>query len=209
MRISALGTALALGLLAAGCVNLRREFPVRQTFALAAAPAAAGPVATAPGTALKIRPLRAVPPYQGKEFIYRRSDVRYEADFYNGFLVPPATLITTELRKTLAAPGRFERVVDAASALRTTHALEGALTALYGDYRRKDAPRAVLELTLTLLDNSATTVFWQATYTQAVVIANATPETLVNGWNTALGAILTAVQKDLQKAPLTEKSSAP
>jgi cholesterol transport system auxiliary component len=139
--------------------------------------------------------------FSGIGLVYRTSDVNYESDFYNEFMVSPVSIITEQSRRWLNESGVFAGVVDTSSGVKAGYVLEGNVVGLYGDYRDKTSPEAVLEIEFTLiaakaLDNPI--VFHQAyAATQAVVPANAAA--LVKGFNACLAEILGSLEADLRK----------
>ena len=110
MRVlhAALAIAVAAGL--AAC-SFTRPPVERATYDLAPARGAA-PGASAKSVALKVKPFRTAPPYDGREFLYRRSDGQLVADFYNGFAAGPGELVTTATTEWLKGSGLFGAVLD-------------------------------------------------------------------------------------------------
>ena len=139
--------------LMAGCVNLEKGYPEKRYFIL---DASRDEDISSPDTenVLTVRRFRVSPKYEGKGLVYRHGELRYESDFYNEFFVSPVSMFTEEIRKRLAGSGLFKHVVDPSSILDTTYVLEGAVTALYGDYRVSTAPKAVLEIQFFLLQET-------------------------------------------------------
>lgn len=192
-------------LILAGCVNVTREYPAKQHYALKVkVPPGAG-FRHIPGTVLKVREFQELPRYQGREFVYRQSDVRYATDFYNVFMVAPGAILAEETGEWLACRGPFERLVDSTSRVRNTHLLEGTLVVLEGDYRRKEDPQAVMAVSLTVINDLGPVpmIVFQGNYARSVALSNATPDTLVMGWNAALSEILADFENDLMRTNFT------
>ena len=82
--------AIVAGLLVGGCA-LSRPAPVKQTFLVEAAPPAAA-ATTHPAT-LRVGAMNVAAPFRGKAFVYRMADLRFEADYYNEFLVAPGAML--------------------------------------------------------------------------------------------------------------------
>jgi ABC-type uncharacterized transport system auxiliary subunit len=84
--------------------------------------------------------------------------------------------------------------------LDSTYVLEGAVTALYGDYRVSTAPKAVMEIQFLLLQETATNpeIIFQRQYHKEEPLKGDTPDDLVKGWNNALNQILTEFETDLK-----------
>ncbi len=191
---------LLIGL--AGCVNLTRESMPRQLYALNITAPPKPERVVIPGTVLKVRAFQEMPCYFGREFVYRRSDVRYETDYYNLFLVSPGDLLAEETGKWLDQRGPFERTLDTASRVRATHLLEGTVMLMEGDFRKKGSPRAAMGISMTLINQTTKppAIVFQQYYMQSVALSNTAPDTLVKGWNQALQIILTDFDRDLAVA---------
>ena len=200
---SALATCLMLlSLLAGGC-SLKKAAPVKASFLLEARRAdAAAPKKDA--ASLRVRNLQVAAPFEGRGFIYRLGDVRYESDFYHEFLVAPRAMLTEQTRQWLGGSGLFQVVADPASKVDATHSLGGNVSALFADYRDASAPKAVLAIDIFVADNRGTTeeIVFQRSYREAITLTDRAPESLVRGWSTALGKILAALEKDLARAAL-------
>src|SRR5215510_10626727 len=129
--------AAALALLAhlgAGCINLDKGFSPKRSFVLEAE-RKGDRLPAAPGALLRLHRFRVARLFEGKEFVYRKSEFDYESDFYNVFFLAPRIMISDEVNRWLSRSGRFEEVLDPQSSKAPTHVLEGTVTALYGDYR--------------------------------------------------------------------------
>ncbi|ETR69636.1 MAG: hypothetical protein OMM_09427 [Candidatus Magnetoglobus multicellularis str. Araruama] len=95
---------------------------------------------------LRIAKIRMSPAYTGKGFIYKKSSVTYDTDFYNEFLVSPDDMLAELVRKWFVSSGLFERVTCSPGHFKEKYILEGAVTAMHGDYTNKNNPRAVLNV---------------------------------------------------------------
>ena len=193
---------LCLGLavlLLDGCVGLSKSYPEKHSYALEVMRQGEA-FASTPGTVLKIRKFRASPAIGGKELVYRTSDARYEADFYNEWFVMPNAMITQQVLNWLTTAGLFEYVMDSSGPLPATHILEGTVTALYGDYRTTPT-KAVLGLQVFLIHErvSQSDIVLQREYRREIELTEKTPEALVNGWNAALRRILSALDEDVNQ----------
>ncbi len=116
-------------------------------------------------------------------------------------------MLTEEIRKRLAVSGLFKHVVDPSSLLDSAYILEGAVTALYGDYRVSTAPKAVMEIQFLILQETAGSpkIILQRQYHKEEPLNGNTPDALVKSWNTALNQILTEFENDLKNNILKEK----
>ena len=191
--------ALALLVLASGCVSIEKSYPDKRFYVIEAGRGAAATDAKASGVLL-VSILRVSPRYESRSFVYRRSESSYESDFYNQFLVSPGAQLTEEVRRALGQAQVAQYVVGASSQSEPTHVLEGTVDALYGDYRDLNAPKAVLEMEFFLSKESPTKaeIVTRKRYTKSVAVSGRSPEALVKGWNDGLSEILAALVADLR-----------
>ena len=113
---------------------------------------AAHPVSPAPGfAAVKIRPFRALPPFDARTFIVRRAGGEVAADFYNGWVVAPQELVRAQAQRYIEEAGLFAAVYDAASGTSAPLSVEGTVSELCLDYSGAE-PAAVVSLRLLVLD---------------------------------------------------------
>ena len=138
--------------------------------------------------------------YSGSGLVCRVGESEYESDFYNEFLAAPAAMITDKTRDWLSRSRLFRRVLDPGSRIDPTHVIEGNVTALYGDFRDRSSPRAVIEMRVFLLKAEAgkepLAVFGK-TYRSSVPIESEGPEALVEALGRCLQGILSALENDL------------
>jgi len=186
--------------LSIGCVNLERSYIEKHYFVLDSSPAEdiSSPDT---GKVITVRRLRVSPKYEGKGLVYRLKELSYETDYYNEFFISPVSMFTEEIRKRLAGSGLFKNVVDPSSLLDSTYVLEGAVTALYGDYRASTAPKAVMEIQFLILQQTDVNpeIVLQRQYHKEEPLNGSTPDALVKSWNTALNQILTEFENDLKE----------
>lgn len=189
---------LLLGLFS-GCVNIEKSYPDQHYFVLEVNREAG---ASNPGRdgVLEVADMRVSPRFAEKSFVYRTSETRYESDFYNQFLTAPGSLITEEIRKGLVRSHVFRHVIGSSSQLQPTHVLEGAVSALYGDFRDRGAPQAILEMEffLSKANSAGSDILVEKRYAKSIPLDGRSPEALVRGWNKALDEILAALAADLK-----------
>lgn len=200
-----IAATLALGLfaLAAGCVQLGRYYPEKRHYVIEARrPGPSAESADAP--ALVLRKFTVSPAFERVEFVYRRSEQAFEADFYSAFFAPPDEMIADETAQWLAGAGLFSHATHAATRLDAPYLLEGHLVSLYGDLRDPKAPRAVMELALLLVfepsKGGEPRVVFHRTYREDVSVADAGADSMAQGFSTALKRILERLESDLRKA---------
>ncbi len=101
----------------------------------------------------------------------------------------------------MAGSGLFKQVLDPSSLLDSAYVLEGAVTALYGDYRVNTAPKAILEIQFFLLQQTAVSpkIIFQSQYHKEEHFKNNTPDALIKSWNAAFNQILTEFETDLKE----------
>jgi len=141
--------------------------------------------------------------YAGRGLVYRLDEHRYESDAYNEFLISPTVMITEKTRDWLAESGLFAQVVGSGSGAEATHRMEANITALYGDFCDKSAPKAVVEVRFFLLRTESgidPEVVFAKPYRVARNVKTADPEGLVAGFDDCLQAILTELEDDLAGA---------
>lgn len=147
------------------------------------------------GLVLTMRPFQVSPGYRDRGLVLRTDKQGWRTDFYNAFFVSPSAMVETVTEQWLGHAGLFSAVTPGASRLAPTHALEGVLTALYGDISGSEA-KAVIELELLLLDirSSGSVIAARGEYSQAQPVASGDPDALVAGWNAGLASILTTFE---------------
>lgn len=196
-----------LAAILAGCVSVDKSYPEKRYFTLdASRPESASPPQDT-GPVLRIRRFKVSPRYESKRFVYRRDDLSYTPDFYNEFLVSPDAMITDEVAKWLRGTGVFQHVTDSPSHVSPDYLLEGAVTVLHGDFRDANAPRAVMEMQLSLLRSAKGElgIAFHQTYREEIPLADMSPTALARGWNEAFGKILRDFENDLTGLDFSDK----
>ncbi len=181
-----------------GCVNLEKSYPGKRYFML---DASRNENISAPDTGkiLTVRRIRVIPKYEGKGLVYRLGELSYESDFYNEFFISPVSMFTEEISKRLSESGLFKLVVAPSSIMDTAYILEGTVTSLYGDYRVRTAPQAVLGIQFLLLQETdkGPKIIYQKQYHNEEPLKNNTPDSLVTSWNYVFDQILSEFESDL------------
>ena len=150
---------------------------------------------------LEIAPFRISPRYQKQALVYREADSQYQIAQSQAFILPPKILITEQVSRYLRRSGLFGAVVEGESRLQVTYLLEGAVTALYGDFRDSVLPRAVMEIQFFLIDPQVDPpeILFKTGFRTEAKIPEATPQALVAGWNADLEGILQNFEYDLRQ----------
>lgn len=185
------------------CISLKKEFPEKKFFIIE--PNQSKIIKRNPKIEkLKVNKLRISPFFEGKELVYRKNDVTYETDFYNEFLIFPASNITEQITNWFISSGLVKYSLNRTPTLDSFYVLEGTINSLYGDFR-DDTPKAVLEIEFYLLDDASKVLFKKAYKTQTT-LEKKEPESLVKGWNIGLTKIILKLEKDLRKLKLDNAS---
>ena len=143
--------AVAAVVVASGCAVPAREYAAKRHYVLEAARAGRTQAAAA-APVVKVRRFAVSDRFAGTGFVYRTGDVTVESDFYNEFFVPPASLVTEAAQTWLAASGIFSHVGSGGSGPDAAYTLEGEVGTLLGDFSDAAQPKAVLALSLVLIN---------------------------------------------------------
>lgn len=138
--------------------------------------------------------------FSGKGLVYRIGEFEYESDFYNEFLVSSDAMVTEKVRNWLSASGISRRVLDPGSYVDPTHVIEGNVIALYGEFRDKSTPTAVMEIRVFLLEMKTgkdPVIVFGKTYKSSVALESKSPGILVSALDRCLIKMLTNLEKDL------------
>lgn len=189
----------ALPLILTSCLRLTKDFPEKKSYLIEVESPKKGMVRYQ-DLVLKIRRVAVSNKFEGKGFIYRKSISKYEADFYNEFLVSPQNNLSEEIVRYLNSSNLFSNVSDMSSRMEATHYLEVEFTSLYGDYRNKDNTGALIEVQFRMFDDRKGDYqpIWRKSYSSLTTVKPDSPESLVQGWNKSLGDILSQLVTDLE-----------
>ena len=193
--------ALAVAVLAA-CSAITRPAPVRQTFLIE--PPAVSPITQPQPGALRVGPISVAAPFRGKSFVFRMDELRYETDFYDEFLVPPASMLTDQTTRALARARPFTRISGPGATADAEFVLDGFASALYADMRQPGKPAADVAITYYLTPTTGVerTPIWSHEYRRHTPMRDASAAAYAEALNVAFAEIVGELARDLAAVKL-------
>ena len=189
-----------LSLFLAGCLSrpaLRREnFALQDPPLLQTAPAAQGAV-------LQLRSVKVSPIFAVRALVYRTGQDSYELDPYAGFLISPERALAIPIRTYLRNSGLFQDVVEPGSPIQPDEFLEIHVSEFYGDFRKSEAPDAVVSLQAILVESvsdDGSKIALNRHYNRRVPLKENTAAAVVAGYDEALAQIMKELLSDLAEA---------
>ncbi|VVM07170.1 hypothetical protein MAMC_01472 [Methylacidimicrobium cyclopophantes] len=171
-----------------GCISRPNRLP-SESFGFV--PSVVAPSKTdAPKPTLVLRSVRVVPAYAGQDFVYRAADYRFERDPYAHFLTSPELLIRSAVSDSLQNSGLFQMVVAGGSAVLTHSFAEISVRELYGDFRPRSSPAAVISLRFLVIQAPGGNPLWEGTISRRIPLRERSASALMEGWSTGLRQIL-------------------
>lgn len=139
--------------------------------------------------------------YDNQGLVYRVGPNKYEQDFYNDFMAPPARLIVDNVTQYLDAANPRLLVVKTPGLFLADYGLEGYLESMYGDFT-VTPPLAVINIRFSLVDLRPQNpiVKFDHTYRRKILFEGKGAAGLVSAFNVGLGEILLDLNKDIGKA---------
>ena len=190
---------LALSVAAlSGCLS--RPPLVQQSFAFAV-PESVTNAGPRNGGILVIRSIRVAAPFDSQSLIYRTGEFSYERDPYAQFLVDPASSLLQPLRAYFRASGFFAAVATPGSGLPANTQVEMFVRQLYGDFRDRAKPAAIMDIEFTFFDVSnerPQKVLFHENYMRRIPLQARTAEAVMAGWNQALQEIVSELNSSLR-----------
>jgi len=191
----------------AGCVKLERPTLDRKYFTLDVSRTDKDKKSVHTSKNLIVRRVKISPRYEDRDLVYKIAESGFEADYYNSFFVPPAAMITQELRVWMGGSGLFANVLGPDSMGTGELLLEGLVNSIYGDYSTAEY-KAVLKMQFILLDNGSPDlpIVYSKNFSREIPVESTGPEALVKAMNKGLKDVFIELEKDLTGV-VYEKSS--
>lgn len=153
------------------------------------------------GEILRIGRISVAPPFEGREFVYRRDEVRYETDFYNGFVADPADMVAAAATGWFRHSGLFREVLSPRAGLAADYRLDAGVSALYVDFRGSQ-PAAVLTMRWRVLRDIDSSLVLDVDSDERVALGERSPQGTALAYSEALKRALAKVEAALIAARL-------
>jgi cholesterol transport system auxiliary component len=190
---------VAGAVLCLGACSIGRPIPTATTYSIEPVPATADARGPAHPETLRVGRVRVAAPYDRPSLIYRFTAVRYVSDPYHAFLSDPGLILGNRIATWLDQSGLFKEVAGPESVRSAPMVLEATVTELYGDFRQSAQPAAVMTVRFAIVDQVSAhpQIAYERTITRRIRLADASPDELVGGYDTALAEILSLLATDL------------
>ena len=139
-------------------------------------------------------------PFSERSLVYRLDQERYESDFYNEYFVAPRAMITSKLVEWLTVRRVFATTLPPSSTLDAPYAIEGQVTAMYGDLRNKAKTEAVFSMQIFVTETISPDrrIVLQRSYSHRVRVPDRSAEAITKGLSQALQQSLGELETDLR-----------
>jgi cholesterol transport system auxiliary component len=190
-------------MLSAGCVDLSRPALAKHYYLLEASPQPSdSPPAHASG--IRVTGVEVSAPFSERSMVYRLEQERYESDFYNEYFVAPRAMITSKLVEWLTVRRVFATTLPPSSTLDAPYAIEGQVTALYGDLRDKTRTTAVFGMQVFVTDtrNPEKSIVLERACAEQVPVPDRGADAISKGLSQALQRCFAQLEADLRALKL-------
>ena len=190
-------------LLSSGCVDLSRPALAKHYYLLETSPKPSDPP-PAHASAIRVTGVEVAAPFSERSMVYRLEQERYESDFYNEYFVAPRAMITAKLVEWLSVRRVFTTTLPPSSTLDAPYAIEGQVTALYGDVRDKAKTAAVFGMQVFVTDSSNPDkrIVLERTCAQQVPVPDRSADAISKGLSQALQQCFAELEADLRALKL-------
>jgi cholesterol transport system auxiliary component len=197
MRVLHWMVVVCAALVLAAC-SIGGPAPHTTTYVIELPPPAAAATTRHP-YALRMGNVRVAASFAGSPLVYRMDDVQFTPDFYHAFIAEPGPMLGGLMAEWLDRTGPFKTVSQPGGAVNAPYILEAVVTELYGDFRPRRAPAAVMTVQFSLVDltGPSAAVVMERFIGRRVELPAATPDALVRGYGQALGEILTELSREI------------
>jgi len=187
-------------ILAAGCLGVSQPYPDITMYSIHLEPEA-NQEKEEGALALKMKKFYVSPRFESKSLVYKTSNHTYETDYYNRFIIPPSTMITEQVSHWLASSPKIRYLADSRFTREVDYTLEGRVLELYGDFRNKENPKAVLTVEIVLLDEeeSPPKAIIQEIYNEEIALNEASVSELIAAFNQGFENIMQEFESDLEE----------
>jgi cholesterol transport system auxiliary component len=194
---------LTLLLMSAGCVDLSRPALAKHYYLLETSPNPSD-APPAHASAIRVTGVEIAAPFSERSMVYRLDQERYESDFYNEYFVAPRAMITSKLVEWLSVRRVFATTLPPSSTLDAPYAIEGQVTALYGDLRDKAKPAAVFGMQVFVTDalNPDKRIVLERACAQRVPVPDRSADAISKGLSQALQQCFAEIEADLRALKL-------
>ena len=148
---------------------------------------------------LRVNRFSALSPFKYKDLVYRKSDLEYETDYYYQFLIQPEDMVMRQVYDWFSDAGMFGNVLRWDDTLEATHAINGYITLLYGDFSDESSFKAVMEVEFTLVDlrGDKPQRGIEKTYHAEMAFDSREASSLIHGYGQCLEEIMAALEMDV------------
>ena len=125
--------------------------------------------------------------------IYRVSDTMFDIDYYNELITVPSAIVDANFKEAL---------IDAGYAVvseRSDYSVFGTLNALYGDFRDKKHPYAVIDINVVVRSNQLQKMIGTKHYKYEEDIKVRSPEGVVEAYGVCMGKVLSEFLSDFEE----------
>lgn len=191
---------LATALSAAGCSMFDRAYQPSASYLVSPPPC--GPLEGEAFPSIMVNRFSAIPPFNGRAFLYHNSDGTWREDAYAGFISSPSDMVCDAVAHALEESGRCRMVGVEGIAMRFDYSFDGVIESFYADFSQKDAPKAVVRLRGYLLDrrDGGAKLVHQMNGEGAAPIAAAEAGAVADAMSRATGE---AIRRMLEQLPRT------